>query len=189
MPPRKVFSLRYNGRVKRILLTGFKPFLDNASNPTETLSLSNGGIVLEVTYQAVDELLTQDLSAYDLLLCLGLHAKADKPRIERFAYNEKTNKKPDMQGLVPIDLTIDPKSPARLETELDVNGLVNHLQAKGFDCLLSEDPGRYLCNYIYFNALKKKDGRVLFIHFPAETKDWTLEKMDALLKEAIAYLS
>ena len=175
--------------MKRVLITGFKPFLNNETNPTEVLSLYKGGIVLDVSYQAVDAFLKQDLSGYDLLLCLGLHAKADSPHIERFAYNEITRKHPDMTGITPEDPVIDPHAPASLQTELNVERLCAHLQKEGFDCLLSEDPGRYLCNYIYFNALRKTNGKALFIHFPPEKEAWTMERMEAFLDEAIAYLA
>ena len=48
---------------------------------------------------------------------------------------------------------------------------MNVLNAKfdlsGLDCLVSEDAGKYLCNYSYYLALAKaKNTKVLFVHLP-----------------------
>ena len=174
----------------KLLLTGFKPFLDNKANPTESLAMSLGGIVLDVSYKAVDAFFENaDLTNVGFLLCLGLNASSSRPHLERFAYNQKSQKHPDADGIIPSNPTIDEKAPGQRETALDIDGLFAELRAKDYDCAISEDPGRYLCNYIYFNALQKMDGRALFIHFPNPNESWTLDEMAAFLKDTIAHIS
>ena len=174
----------------KLLLTGFKPFLDNRVNPTESLAMSLGGTVLDVSYKAVDDFFENaDLANADLLFCLGLNASSSCPHLERFAYNQKSQKHPDAEGVIPLNPTIDETAPERRKTTLDIVGLFAELRAKDYECAISEDPGRYLCNYIYFNALQKMDGRALFIHFPNPNESWTLDEMTVFLRDVIAYLS
>ena len=44
------------------------------------------------------------------------------------------------------------------------------------DLRISEDPGRYLCDFIYFSSLAhlvkaRKDRKVVFLHVPADSSD------------------
>ncbi len=173
----------------RILITGYKPFLQNDSNPTELLALSMGGTPLEVSYQAVDEFLDViDPEDYDLILCMGLHARSFAPRIELAAYNQKGQDYPDVRGYMPEDEPIDPKGEDKRLTTLDTEGLKKHLEEKGYTFDLSTDPGRYLCNYIYYKALGKMAGKALFIHFPPVMECWPLEREKAFLKDVLKYL-
>ena len=162
-------------RMKRVLITGFKPFLNNAVNPSGLLSQALGGIVVDVSYQAVDTFIEDtDFSAFDFVLCLGLYAKIDRPQIEKCAYNEKTTKHPDADGIIPEDTRIEKDGPEMRKTGIDVDAL-----GKALPFALSEDPGRYLCNYIYYKALGKTKGKALFIHLPPLSEGWPLEKMKA----------
>lgn len=170
--------------MRRILLTGFKPFLDNATNPSGLLSQALGGVVLDVSYQAVDCFLESvDFPSFDFVLCLGLHAGITRPQIERRAYNEKTRKHPDADGVIPEDTRIEKDGPETRETRIDVDALCQVLPYAR-----SEDPGRYLCNYIYYKALGKTGGRALFVHLPPPSKEWPLEKMKSTLETLISLL-
>lgn len=58
----------------------------------------------------------------------------------------------------------------QLHTKLDIKGLQEAL-SKSFKVEISHDPGRYLCNYIYFKSahdlsLPNEHCSSLFIHFP-----------------------
>ena len=172
-------------RMKRVLITGFKPFLDNAVNPSGLLSQAIGGIVLDVSYQAVDTFIeSTDFSAFDFVLCLGLHAKINHPQIEKCAYNEKTTKHPDADGVIPEDTRIEIGGPEMRKTGIDVDALCQTLPFA-----LSEDPGRYLCNYIYYKVLGKTKGKALFVHLPPLSEGWPLEKMKAAVDNLVTLLS
>ena len=174
----------------RILVTGFKPFLGNQVNPTESLSSSLGGEVLEVSYEAVDAFLRErDLSSFDLVLCLGLHAKSECPRLERFAYNEIGRTHPDVRGFIPPASEIEEGGEGKRMTDIDVDALSLRLREKGYGCQPGEDPGRYLCNYIYYGTLGKTGGKALFIHMPPIGEEWTLPRMRAFLDEVLSSLA
>lgn len=57
-----------------------------------------------------------------------------------------------------------------LKTLLDVTGLRESL-ASSFPVIVSENPGRYVCNWIYFNSLliarDDPSATVLFVHVPS----------------------
>ena len=58
-----------------------------------------------------------------------------------------------------------------LHTKLDVDRIAAQLREDGFDCQVSMDAGRYVCNYTYFTSLKrfeKTSGLYsLFVHVPS----------------------
>lgn len=49
------------------------------------------------------------------------------------------------------------------------------------DVRISEDPGRYLCDFIYYSSLstlrkQEKPGKVCFFHVPADASDKAVER-------------
>jgi pyroglutamyl-peptidase len=130
-----------------------------------------------------------------ILLHLGVNYKGEKFHLESCAYNEATFRIPDERGYQPDKESIlgDDISVGRaLETLLDVNSLVeqlNHTIGKhesesiSVCCkksIVSNDPGRFVCNYIYCYSLDKfkshklqvvsndprRGTRCLFLHVP-----------------------
>ncbi len=173
-----------------MFITGFKPFSGNKVNPTELIAdaLSSGyeTKALTVTYDAVDEFMWRfPAQDYDAIVCLGLHGKAEDIHLERFAYNETSRTHPDMAGMISEQIEIDPLAPNTLETSLPIQELCNALRG---EASLSDNPGRYLCNYIYFKALKKMKGRAIFIHVPPISEKWTLERMIKSVQVVLARL-
>lgn len=87
---------------------------------------------------------------------------------------------PDQSGYQPDMVSIDENQlfDAPLSSDLDVVGLCQELALEKWDVELSTDPGRFLCNYVYYNSLclhrekEQKEGnecRSLFIHLPSTT--------------------
>ncbi|CAE6414127.1 unnamed protein product [Rhizoctonia solani] len=78
-----------------------------------------------------------------------------------------------------------------LHTEVDVDGLVEHLKSKGFEHTApSDDPGRYLCDFIYFCSLAcaKKEGdgvKVLFTHVPPAGQPYDVPDMTKAIEGII----
>ncbi len=52
------------------------------------------------------------------------------------------------------------------------------LTEKGIEAYISRDPGRYLCNYAYYLALRKNKGHALFVHLPKVSEDLPLEDIE-----------
>jgi pyroglutamyl-peptidase len=154
----------------------------------------------EAARAAIDKLWEDEQAKSDptatILLHLGVNNKGEKFHLESCAYNEATFRIPDERGYQPDKESIlgDEISVGRaLETLLDVNSLVeqlNHTIAKhesesvSLCCknsIVRNDPGRFVCNYIYCYSLNKfkshklqvasnddsrRVTRCLFLHVP-----------------------
>ena len=75
----------------------------------------------------------------------------------------------------------------RLETEVDVEAIVSKLKIEGIEASLSLDPGRYVCNNVYYTALATLPIPSLFVHFPS-WKDMDREKEERALEIILDYL-
>jgi len=83
--------------------------------------------------------------------------------------------------------------PISLKTDITwINNLKNNtnkcLSCQGWTCELSDDPGRYLCNFIYYLSLNykkvnNKDYKVFFLHIPAALN--SPQKSQICINEAI----
>lgn len=180
--------------VMKILLTGFTPFLDHLSNPTEELvsffqKEGYAGIVLPVDYQKAETLFKSQILPLkpDFILSLGLASSRSIITIENSAYNEKRSGAKDNSGHLAQGEMISSSGPAVLHTALSVPTLVSFLAGRGFLSAPSDDPGRYLCNEIYYLDLQSGIPS-LFIHFPDVTAS-PIEKDIAFLREVLTFIS
>lgn len=82
----------------------------------------------------------------------GVSHEATGLVIEKCAFNE-TEPQPDASGKHPPQPCLCPDAPSTRATELNVNGLIQHLAAEGYPASVSTDPGLYLCNAVYYEAL------------------------------------
>jgi pyrrolidone-carboxylate peptidase len=85
-------------------------------------------------------------------------------RLVRQAYNEASFRVPDERGNTPIGVEIVEADEAIRCTRIDVNALLEYMcslsstssttcQLTDDDMRISADPGRFVCNYIYFKSL------------------------------------
>lgn len=162
--------------------------------------------VLNVTAREADAFAASVVAAADdgasspdplLIVHLGVDASCRTPTlaIERCAYNECGFRCPDEDGLI-LDCDHAPCSSSalgeRLETGVDVERLKARMEArrdkrddggnqKRYQVRISEDAGRFLCNYIFARSLsacrRQRDGGdggggsckaadALFVHVP-----------------------
>jgi pyroglutamyl-peptidase len=148
----------------RTFVTGFREFGGFAVNPSAPLAESCGRPfeVLEVSYAAADDFLDRlaDASAFDQLLMLGLRGRGTRIEVERFARNW-IGDLPDVRGSVRGPAPIYHDAPDALPSTLFTSeSAVASLNP-------SEDAGFYLCNYIYYRALRlRPDIRIGFVHVP-----------------------
>lgn len=111
-----------------------------------------------------------------ILLHLGVAEGAKEFRLEACAYNEATFRIPDQQGYRPRNISIIEAEEYQkcLRTSLDVNRLAQEMSHRFpyISTMISTDPGRYVCNYVYCCSLQKfgkaEDGSIcsLFLHVP-----------------------
>lgn len=174
-----------------LYVTGFGEFGEVKSNPTSEVleSLKAAGVqlapehcvkecidVLHVSKNGIDEYLeTVHISSNNISIHFGINNKATAFALEQCAYNNMDFRIPDMAGYEPKEVCIDPDLlldyPRTTGFQLD--GVLAQLKQEGFDVGISEDPGRYCCNYVYYQSLKRQAkmpcGRAkysIFIHVP-----------------------
>ena len=73
----------------------------------------------------------------------------------------------DECGYHPKSTSIVPERPLEepLSSALPLQDFCAQLTAAGHNCSISDDPGRFLCNYVYYRSLQKVPTSV-FIHVP-----------------------
>lgn len=164
--------------MKKIMLTGFEVFSTNTVNPTEVIALALSNRVdiktkvLPVVWDECWERIKDE--ECDVYLLTGLASSRTTITIEKYAYNEKKASIPDNKGIIENNEKIDKDGDDRLKTTLDTNRLIELLKAEGIEAKLSEDPGRYICNNLYYHALMSGK-EALFVHLPS-LENMSLEK-------------
>lgn len=155
--------------MEKIILTGFGVFASNRVNPTEiivnTLSRDEGisSHILPVVYdRCADMVEERDGKIY---LHLGLASSRDVITVEEYAYNEKRASVADNNGILFSGAKISTEGPDTLMTPFDAGRIVKALKERGTECRISHDPGRYVCNNIYYHSLIR-GRRALFVHLP-----------------------
>jgi pyroglutamyl-peptidase len=169
--------------MKKLLVTGFEPFLDHKMNPTESIvkeldSMTIGsyeiiGRVLPVEYEEASPKLLDFVGEFqpDAVISLGLAAGRNKITPERVAINVNDGVK-DNLGSVPVDEPIIVEGPVAYFSTLPIRKMVNALLENGIPAEISNTAGTYLCNNVMYSVLYEleKNGRDLlagFIHVPA----------------------
>ncbi|GJQ10611.1 hypothetical protein GpartN1_g2402.t1 [Galdieria partita] len=177
-------------------LTGFGRFQRVSENPTELLvkkfvsfceerrGLHEAATVVTTTVATtsvtgaqlvLDELygkLNRDKSTRNVIIHCGVDASATCYRLEERAYNEASFSCPDESGWQPRVVPIDNTKPVDsfLVTSINIQRVAEELEKKGFHVRCSEDAGRFLCNWIYYQSLTRAQQevsvKVIFVHFP-----------------------
>ena len=81
-----------------------------------------------------------------------------------------------------------------MQTSLDVNEITKNLAKQGYPVVLSDDAGRFVCNYVYYHSLRfaEENGiKSLFVHVPLfmTIDEETQMKFVASLLEVLASLA
>jgi pyroglutamyl-peptidase len=194
-------SNQSSSREKVLVLTGFGPFVGVDRNPTqeiiEELSASLPSLeqsdskvsifyhVFEVSVGACEEDLIRILSDFRnyeiIFLHLGVDARSDAIKFEEFAYNNMSFRVPDARQYEPMGLPIHSSLnyDLGLRTAWNIPLLVERCrfltQQEDTSISLpirpSTDPGRFLCNYIFFRTMllqhpQQLSTKSLFVHVP-----------------------
>lgn len=169
--------------MKKILLTGFEPFLKFRSNPTEAaVKELNGqeigeyivtGKVYPVVFDKITQLITADIKEVkpDAVICLGLAGGRHTIDIERIAIN-CIDGRVDNDGFNPNGEKIDEAGPDGLFSTLPVKDIEAVLKENEMPARISNTAGTYLCNNVMYSALNhirvnNLDIPAGFIHVPA----------------------
>lgn len=168
--------------MKKILLTGFEPFLNYKINPTmQVVDALNGKVIggyeicsriMSVDFQESSNQLKNYINEAepDIIISLGLAGGRYKITPERIAINMKDGE-PDNHGFAPVDEKIDENGEDAYLTNLPIRNMIERLNKGGYPAEISNSAGTYLCNNIMYEGLAyaKKQQNVLagFIHIPA----------------------
>lgn len=111
-----------------------------------------------------------------VLVHLGVAEKAEEMLLETCAYNDCSFRIPDEDGQQPVSQSIDGLKPVGDVKKccLQLEKIVERVRRSDLPVVLSNDAGRYLCNYIYYKSLKLCDSQEcegvtiysLFLHVP-----------------------
>lgn len=176
------------------VLTGFGPFGGMSKNPSTVLvqelksylktaesalvTRIKQCVVLETSAKDVrdkiDEILAQPSdSVVTVFLHLGVNYNGTGFQLEQCAYNDASFRIPDQQGYQPTNTKIldDSQLCQRFDTQINIEKLLQNQTEihPNIESKCSIDPGRFVCNYLYFYSLKKlqSTSRVcMFLHVP-----------------------
>lgn len=125
-----------------------------------------------------------------LIIHFGVNAKIKHLAIERYAYNT-TNRSPDVSGHSETGRKIYRKTPIKELTPFPTQALWQKLQAENIPSALSTDPGRYLCNFLYYQSLQYASSAnphclALFVHIPTQNYPFLYDGITRILSFAVA---
>ncbi|SET08443.1 pyroglutamyl-peptidase [Oceanobacillus limi] len=169
--------------MKKLLLTGFEPFLEFPINPTTAIAQSLNGKTLN-NYEIIGEILSVDFNKTgkqllefiekhnpDAVISLGLAAGRNCITPERIAIN--CNDGPvDNNGHKPNGEKIFTDGPDGYFSTLPIQEMVTKLQESKIPAKISNTAGAYLCNNVMYHGLhhfkqQNLDRPSGFIHIPA----------------------
>jgi len=187
-----------------LYVTGFGVFEGVEDNPTQRIienlrsdddlgfSLKTDVMVVSVDgvnqFHESNPIVIGDCGKSPVLIHLGVNSGGDKIQLERFGYNNMTFRCKDESGRQADNekITTDLELDEPFETGFDLEDLVCKLRDEcsavagdsDIKVDISHDPGRFLCNYVYFQSMAQldklcgeaKEGKskplALFVHVP-----------------------
>lgn len=154
----------------RVLVTGFEPFGEHATNPSALVAKSFDGVVLPVSYARAADALRAAIDDADphVVLCFGLADGDTAISVERFAHNLDEADVIDNDGANGSGAEIDPAGPLAYRSTLPVDEIVAALRAEDIPAGASRDAGGYLCNHVFYVLMQTLDPKRIggFIHVP-----------------------
>lgn len=182
-----------------IVLTGFGPYGKNSVNLSgeivkkfEYSSLNLPlvkkvfGVNWDLSLSSLRNLLTHVNPDPKLVILLGIH-ESKKFHIEKLGWNFAFGK--DIKNRIKLGL-IQYNSPMKLRTILNINKIYSYLQSEHRKRIsISNYPGIYLCNYIYYWGLllSEKKYPVVFIHIPYKIElSFGIKVIEKLIKTILS---
>ena len=155
----------------RILVTAFEPYGGNDTNISQkvldAIQADVEKLLLPVSFRRAPEVLNETIEQFqpDVIISMGQAAEGDKIRLERLAINMMDSAKGDNDGYRPNEETICQEAPLALKTDFPIKQLCADCINAGLPTIISNSAGLYVCNRIYWEALRYT-GKALFVHIP-----------------------
>ena len=173
----------------RILVTAFEPFGGNNTNISQrvldAIQADVAKLLLPVSFRRAPEVLNEAIGQLqpDVIIAMGQAAEGDKIRLERLAINLMDSAKGDNDGYIPDEEIICSEALLALKTALSVKQLCADCINAGLPTKVSNSAGLYVCNRIYFEALRQTKNS-LFVHIP---KNMDLEIAKQVINQIIKF--
>lgn len=179
----------------KLLLTGFEPFGQNQTNPTQhlvetlTARAPYPGVeliarVLPVEYARAEHQLRALIHDHrpDVILFLGLAESRAKISLERVALNLDDASIPDNAGELRQGTHICPDAPNAYFSTLPLEPLKTALENAEIPVHISNHAGAYLCNHVFYVARHEVEPLGIpcgFVHTP-QAKEFAPANENAL---------
>ncbi|MGL4634893.1 MAG: peptidase C15 [Beijerinckiaceae bacterium] len=165
--------------MKRILITGFGPFLGAPSNPTMAIvrhllrsryarieGLELVGRVLPTQWSMLPDFAeTIRQQKPDAVLMFGLAGRRRSITPEARAVNHATTLRLDAAGQAPAQQQLAKHGPGFRRSSIDPVSMVAAMRRSSLPAKMSQDAGDYLCNALLWTALDT-DVPAIFVHVP-----------------------
>ncbi|XP_071545728.1 pyroglutamyl-peptidase 1 isoform X1 [Panulirus ornatus] len=184
-----------------IYVTGFGPFSSHAVNASQMaveglvdqdlereLGVKLVTEILKVEYNYVQKTIPQrweDLNP-KLTVHVGVSSLAETLTLEQLAHNSGYNGL-DNCGCLPHKGLCIPDSDEVIQSGIRmdlISSAINKNTKLKLPCAKSTDPGRFLCDFVYYLSLKKDRSRSAFIHVPTLNK-FSAQDISAAIAAAI----
>jgi pyroglutamyl-peptidase len=145
--------------MRNFLVTGFEPWGRLRSNPSGAVARAFGGVVLPVDFDRADPILRRAVVERrpKALVLLGLAERRRRISLEAVALN--VDHHGGRRG--PIA-----RGPLALATRLPVEALLAKLVAARIPAEISHHAGTFLCNHVFYVALRETKLPCGFVHVP-----------------------
>lgn len=160
----------------KILVTGFKPFLQEKINPSEKLALEMPGLfgqvevlILPVEFEKSFTILKSKIVEVkpDRVIMLGQASGRKNVCLERIGLNWVQSENKDEAGFIPKPGKIFPDVELAKMTSFPIDQIFLELKRQNFPVEISFSAGAYVCNDLYFRTLNKfKKLQSVFVHVP-----------------------
>jgi len=164
-----------------ILVTGFEPFGGETVNASwEAAQRLDGwrcgdAVVVARRLPCVyDACVAEFIEAFESLrpeavLMTGQAASRAVVSVERIARNVSSRSAPDNRGVLRAD---EANGPTRLEATAAAGDIARAIRAAGLSARVSTNAGDYVCNHLFYGALRHVLNRApatpaVFVHLPA----------------------
>lgn len=162
---------------KTILVTAFEPYGGDIANssmlilnemPNYIDDILIKTLVIPTSFNQSFKVLKEylDNNEVDYILMLGQAAKRNNISLEIRAKNNLLENKLDNDGKTIIGSKLDINGEDFYYTKFNSTNLITPIFKRGLPIEISSYAGEYVCNYIYYKALKELPHKSLFIHTP-----------------------
>lgn len=184
-----------------VLITGFGPFATHAVNASAVavhelgkiglgsdLDVNLVTVEIPVEYSTVSEHVPQLWHSHrpQLVVHVGVSGIAKELTLEQCAHNDGYDKL-DVKGSLPCGQCCVGGAPECLVSDIDMNKVCDAVNGSncGVRCIVSTDPGRYLCDYIYFTSLNIDAKCSAFVHVPPLDRPYSAQQLADGIRVAV----